>query len=94
MLSIVKGKRWSPPPVRPDASFVNVCVLTDLEKRVREGDVVDPVDPRVDGVLGIDVEEHRHVDLFAWAEPLLLKAETLYFIEVLSHLLGASRCTC
>lgn len=62
--------------------------LFGLEEGVGQSDGVHSGHPRVGVELGVDVEEDGHVDLLVRVQPLLLEAETLYLVEVLSGLEG------
>ena len=55
-----------------------------LEEGVREVDGVGVFQERVVGVLRVDIEEDGHVDFVVGVEPLLLEAEALDLVEVLS----------
>jgi hypothetical protein len=59
-------------------------LLSSLEEGVREDDVLDVSHERILCVGGIDVEKDGHIYLLIAAQPLLLEAEALNFIEVQS----------
>lgn len=63
-----------------------LLTFLSLEEGVGQGDGVDPSHPRVIVELRVDVEEDGHVDLLVGIETLLLEAETLDLVEVLSRI--------
>jgi len=56
------------------------------EKRVIQRNRLDSLHIRIRDKLGINVEEHRHIDRLASIQPLLLEAETLNLAEIRRHL--------
>lgn len=62
--------------------------LFGLKEGVRQSNGVHSSHPRVGVKLGVNVEEYWHVHLFVRVQSLLLEAEALYLVEVLSSLKG------
>ena len=59
----------------------------DLEEGVGKCEVANASHFGILSKFRVDVEEHRHINLLARPEPLLLKAEALDLIEILPGLL-------
>jgi len=65
-----------------------LLTLLGLEEGVGQSDGVHAGHPRVLVELRVDVEEDGHVDLLVRVQTLLLEAETLDLVEVLSRIKG------
>lgn len=65
-----------------------ILVIPGLEERVAQRDCINPPHTRILGKLGINEEEHRHIDRLALIQLLLLEAETLDLAKVRRDLGG------
>lgn len=63
-------------------------LLRDLEKCIRQSQVINSFQSRVSGKFRVYIKEHRHINFLSRPQFLLLKAKALNFVEVISCLLG------
>ncbi len=69
----------------------SVFVIACFEKGVAQRDGIDAFHGRIFCELGVNEEEHRHIDRLACVEPLLFETEALDLAEVWCHLCWCHR---
>lgn len=75
-------------------SQMPILVVLRLEERIAKCDCLDTLHVDICDKLGIDIEEHWHVDRLARVEALLLEAEALNLTKVRRDLAWRYRVCC